>query len=63
MAEQRRLLVDDVGNDGQAADRAERAGGRTDLRQRLDGHAEETAQLRVPLAGVEDSSGWCARPW
>ena len=53
MAVECRLLVDDGGRQRHAADPAELADGRADLRQALHRHAEQPAQLLVPAAGRE----------
>src|SRR5262249_54285849 len=53
MTEERRLLVDDIDDKKQLADRNEGTDGGAYLRQRLQRHAEEAAELQVPLAGVE----------
>jgi hypothetical protein len=53
MAEEGGLLVDEAGTQGQASDAAEIPGGGADLRQDLQGNAEEAAELGIPLAGAE----------
>ncbi len=53
MAEEGGLLVYEAGAQGQFSDAAEIPGGGTDLRQDLQGNAEEAAELGIPLAGAE----------
>src|SRR5690606_29874596 len=54
MAEERSLLIDDAGRHGQVAtvhpDLPETARRRQDLRQCLDRHTEQVAELGIPLA-------------
>ena len=47
------VLVNEAGGDGNAPMLTERAGGGANLRQALDGNAEEIAQFLIPLERVE----------